>query len=80
MGKIKVITKTHIQRTKAKARAMGSKYGMAILKWDNERTMVTGGTKAELRRFAKTPLQAGDFKRIKIVPAGKPPKQKRKRR
>ena len=75
---MKSFTKTHIQRTKAKARAMGRKYGMAILKWDNERTMVTGNSKAELKRFARNPLQAGDYKKVRIVVAGKPPKRRRR--
>lgn len=64
-------SKTHIQRAKAQARALDRGYGMAIIKWNNERTEVSGDTKRELRRFAKLPLGAGDYKAVRIVTAGK---------
>lgn len=71
------ITKTHVQRTKAFARGMDNKYGMAILKFDGERTFISGNSKAKLNRYVKNPLEAGDIKKVKLVLAGKPPKRKR---
>lgn len=75
MDKIK-FSKTHIQKTKAHAKTMGNKYGMAIIKFDGERTFVSGNTKKELTNFAKSPLGAGDYKAIRIVPV---PRSKRSR-
>lgn len=66
MGRPK-FTKNHLQQTRSHTRSFGNKYGMAIIKWNGEHTYISGNTKRELTRFAKTSLLAGDYKAVKII-------------